>query len=622
MVLVFGRWFAVLAIGLDFRCSSGAPLLVGACFSCDLSGASSPPQGLLVVVLLPVPFLEMVCQAASLAACPNLSAGVFSCEATALVLMLAALAGAAGLLLCAGLSSFDFDFSRGSLQGVVCCAVFSLLPPLVKWFWQLSVEKMLSPGPSMVSSGAAAFSLASRMGCVEELSCFGWLCWLSLRCMLDSVWGLGSWFMQIYGCRRVQLSFLLCWLVLRVALLSLPAVWGSRRWRLQVALFKACMSRFVGRLYCSSIFGSLLSWGSGKMAAAGGSLMAYMRLACLGLWGEFNVALFSVLCYLGEVGSCGCSPLLFFFSLRSSVPYLFPSPCLPLSSSCPKFSSRFQSVSSFSLKSCLLLTSYLSLLLPWLKGKLRKNPHLPPPIPLSPVSLSSSEVVILGLPSPTKKNSCHSSLPPSARYVALEFPSLARTVPAPTKTAPPPISILGKAPIAPVSAEHSSSHHSSADYSSVEDTEEDESSGSEITSCSGVASYLEPVTVPPPMTNLGSAQFPFKGLSSPPSARISVDAPISPTSPTLEASVGLVAVTDVGMTAGVLDDLRSESVMGLTVGAAGGTTEASDGSRSESIVGLTVGVVGGLFVAANLLVPPSGAAVQPKHIANLKLLSA
>ncbi|KAJ6743061.1 hypothetical protein OIU85_017078 [Salix viminalis] len=39
------------------------------------------------------------------------------------------------------------------------------------------------------------------------------------------------------------------------------------------------------------------------MAVAGGSLMACMRLACLGLWGEFNVALFSVLCCLGEVGS-------------------------------------------------------------------------------------------------------------------------------------------------------------------------------------------------------------------------------------------------------------------------------------------------------------------------------
>ncbi|KAF9672708.1 hypothetical protein SADUNF_Sadunf11G0072300 [Salix dunnii] len=230
-------------------------------------------------------------------------------------------------------------------------------------------------------------------------------------------------------------------------------------------------------------------------------------------------------------------------------------------------------------------------------------PHRQPP---------SSGSVILGLPSPTKKSSHHSSLPP-ARPSAVEFPPLAKIVVAPVTTIPSHSSILGKAPLAPVCVELPSSHHSLVDSSSAEDTGEGESSGSETSSCSGDVSELEPMSAPPSPTLMAakdSAQFPVQGLSSPPSAQILAEGSDAPVPP---------AHTSVGKTAGASAGLSSETDVGLTVGALDVTTGASEGLRSDSVEGLTVGAASGFLVAADLVVAPSGVAVQLNHTSSASL---
>ncbi|KAF9681347.1 hypothetical protein SADUNF_Sadunf06G0216500 [Salix dunnii] len=163
------------------------------------------------------------------------------------------------------------------------------------------------------------------------------------------------------------------------------------------------------------------------------------------------------------------------------------------------------------------------------------------------------------LPSPTKKNSRHSSLPPPARTSALEFPPPTKSALGPVKTVPSQSSVLGKASLAPVSVELPSSHHSSVDFSSAEDSEEDESSSSETSSCSGDSSELEPMSAPPSpalMADKDSTQFQVQGHSSPPSAQNSAegtDAPVPPahTSAPKDGGVGPPVSADPHVSAAV-----------------------------------------------------------------------
>ncbi|KAJ6309537.1 hypothetical protein OIU77_015108 [Salix suchowensis] len=130
------------------------------------------------------------------------------------------------------------------------------------------------------------------------------------------------------------------------------------------------------------------------------------------------------------------------------------------------------------------------------KKKAKKKPspsshHRQPPSPTK---------VIIGLGSPTSPS-------PAAHSAAMDNP-LAQ----PVLTAPPPLSILGKGPIAPVDVQPPSPMLSSADSSCAEDSDDGESSSYANCSSSGDTSDLESMSAPPsPLVQpeLAAAQAPL-----------------------------------------------------------------------------------------------------------------
>ncbi|KAJ6309538.1 hypothetical protein OIU77_015109 [Salix suchowensis] len=138
--------------------------------------------------------------------------------------------------------------------------------------------------------------------------------------------------------------------------------------------------------------------------------------------------------------------------------------------------------------------------------------HSPPPR-----QAPSHKNVILGLPSPTKKHSRHSSLPPTARSAALDLPPLHHTPHVPLVLDSQPPSKENPIPNNPPSSPHLSSP--SVELSSAEETKADDSSSCDSDSSSHYGS-----------PSLNCAEHKARQPSPASSARAASEGPASPPS--------------------------------------------------------------------------------------------